>query len=91
MKASIGYKSGNAAPVTFKTLSNSIYKKLSVEAGTGITGVMKLGNLMRMPIKNRIITLRGLLPEKKRITVIIDFGHKHSERNSFNQINYSTM
>ena len=49
---------------------------------------MKLGSLMRMPKKKRMITLSGLLPEKKRITVIIEFRHKHSERNSFGQINY---
>lgn len=37
-----------------------------------------------------MITFNGLLPEKKRITVIIEFRRKHSERNSFNQINYPT-
>ena len=37
-----------------------------------------------------MITLSGLLPEKKRITVIIEFRRKHSERNSLDQINYPT-
>ena len=58
---------------------------------TGITGDMKLGSLIRMPKKKRMITLSGLLPEKKRITVIIEFRHKHSERNSFGQINYRAV